>query len=126
MTLFGETGLSGDVIAAAIAVHRELGPGLDEPQYELALVTQRDAMRIAHVIQCGLPLRYKGVKLDCGYKIDVLVEDKLVLELKSVERATDLHQAQLLTYLRLSGRKLGLLLNFNVPAMKDGFTWLVL
>ena len=82
MTLHGETRLSGDVISAAIAVHRELG--LDQPQYEMALATQLQVLGIPHVAQVGLPLRYKGVKLDCGYRIDVLADNRLVVECKSV------------------------------------------
>jgi GxxExxY protein len=120
MTLRGETGLSGDVIAAAIAVHRELGPGLEEPQYEMALATQLKRMRIPHFVQFGLPLRYKGVVLDCGYRIDLLVDNRLVVECKSVEWIHPIHEAQLLTYLRLSGREIGLLINFDVAVLKDG------
>jgi GxxExxY protein len=76
--------------------------------------------------QVPLPVTYKGIKLDCGYRLDLVVEEKVILELKSVEEVTPLHQAQLLTYLRLSGKKIGLLLNFNTPVMKDGITRLVL
>jgi GxxExxY protein len=120
MNLYGETDLSGDVISAAIAVHRELGPGLDEPKYQLALTTQLQVSGIPHIAQYGLPVRYKGVKLDCGYRIDVLVDNRLVVECKSVESIHPVHEAQLLTYLRLSGREVGLLVNFNVPLLKDG------
>ena len=120
MTLYGETVLSGAVISAAIAVHRHLGPGLDEPDYVAALMAELRAMDVPHAAQWPLPLRYKGVQLDCGYRIDVLVGDKLVVECKSVEAVHPVHRAQLLTYLRLSGREVGLLINFDVPVLKYG------
>jgi len=112
--------LSGDVIAAAIAVHRDLGPGLDEPHYQEALSRQLTHRGIAHEDQAPLPLVYKGIKLDCGYRMDFLVDGRLVVEIKSVEVVHPVHVAQLLTYLRISGRELGLLINFDVPILKDG------
>lgn len=120
MSLRGDTKLSGAVIGAAIAVHRELGPGQDEPNYESALAVQLGVLGVAHEPQRALPLRYKGVRLDCGYRIDLLVENRLVVECKSVESIHPIHEAQLLTYLRLSGREVGLLINFDVPVLKDG------
>ena len=93
---------------------------VDEPQYEMALATQLQVLGIPHVAQVGLPLRYKGVKLDCGYRIDVLADNRLVVECKSVESIHPVHEAQLLTYLRLSAREVGLLINFNVPVLKQG------
>jgi len=110
MSLHGDTRLSGAVIRAAIAVHRELGPGQDEPNYESALAVQLGALGIVHETQWPLPLRYDGVRLDCGYRIDLL----------SVELIHPIHEAQLLTYLRLSGREIGLLINYDVPFLKDG------
>ena len=112
--------LSGAAIAAAIAVHRELGPGLDESHYQEALSRQLTLGGIQHVNQAPLPLVYKGVQLDCGYRLDVLIADRLVVEIKSVEVSHPVHVAQLLTYLRISGRELGLLINFDVPVLKDG------
>ena len=108
------------VIGAAIEVHRNLGPGLLESTYESCLcheLTQR-GLRIQR--QLDLPVRYKGLCLDAGYRVDVLVEGWLILELKAVEKVVELHKAQLLTYLRLFDTWLGLLLNFNVPVMRDG------
>jgi GxxExxY protein len=112
--------LSRQIIGAAITVHRELGPGLDELDYELALSTELDALHIRHRCQQPQPVVYKGVRLDAGYRLDLLVEDALIVEVKSVEELHPVHEAQLLTYLRLSCRKLGLLLNFDVPVLKQG------
>lgn len=112
--------LSYRVIGAAIAVHRELGPGLEELDYELALSAELTAAEIVHACQQSLPIVYKEVRLDAGYRIDVLVNNSLVVELKSVEAMHPIHEAQLLTYLRLSQQKLGLLINFDVPVLKDG------
>lgn len=112
--------LSYRVIGAAIAVHRELGPGLEESNYEPALSSELAADGIQHVCQQPVPAVYKNVRLDAGYRIDVLVEGSLVVELKSVEKLHPVHEAQLLTYLRLSQRKLGLLINFDVPVLKHG------
>ncbi len=112
--------LSRRVIGAAIEVHRELGPGLEEPDYELALSAELTALNIRHNQQHPLPVVYKGVRLDAGYRMDLLVEESLVLEIKAVELVHPIHEAQLLTYLRLSGRQLGLLLNFEVPLLADG------
>ena len=112
--------LSGAVIAAAIAVHREHGPGLDEPVYELFLRAQLRASGIPHLFQHPLPLVYKGVHLDCGYRMDLLVEGELIVEAKSVEVIHPAHEAQLLTYLRLARKELGLLMNFDVPILTEG------
>jgi GxxExxY protein len=117
--------LSGEVIGAGIEVHRELGPGLLESAYEACLVRELELRNISHVRQLGLPIEYKGLVLDCGYRLDLLVNDELIVELKSVEQLTDLHKAQLLTYLRLSKIRLGLLINFNVPLLRDGIIRLV-
>ena len=112
--------LSGEVIGCSIDVHRSLGPGLKEPSYEEALERKLIAAGLRVDRQRGLPLRYKGLKLDAGFRIDLLVEGRLPLELKSVEAIHPIHEAQLLTYLRLGPFPLGLLLNFNVAVLKDG------
>lgn len=121
--------LTHAIRAGAIEVHKELGPGLLESAYEECLCHELSLRGLAFERQVALPVTYKGVKLDCGYKLDLVVEEKTVLELKSVEEITPLHEAQLLTYLRLSGRKVGLLMNFNTALIKDGIIrrvlWLV-
>lgn len=108
------------VIGAAMAVHKAWGPGLDEADYERALHLELLALGIDHECQVPLPLVYKGVKLDCGYRMDVVVAGRLLLELKVVDRLHPLHEAQLLTYLKLSEMTLGLLINFNVLMLRDG------
>jgi GxxExxY protein len=108
------------VIAAAIAVHRQFGPGLDEADYERALHLELQAMGIEHECQVPLPLIYKGTKLDFGYRMDLVVAGWLLLELKAVEKLHPLHEAQLLTYLRLARLKLGLLMNFGSLVLRDG------
>jgi GxxExxY protein len=117
--------LTGEIIAAAIEVHRVLGPGLLESAYETCLCRELAARSVSFRMQVPLPVQYKGVQLDCGYRIDILVEESVVLELKCVSELTDLHKAQLLTYLKLSGKSVGLILNFNVPLMKHGIHRLV-
>lgn len=114
--------LSGRVIGAAIAVHRDLGPGLDEADYERALSLELYATGIAHECQVHLPIIYKDVKLDCGYRMDLLVPGQLLLELKAIEKVHPLNEAQLLTYLRLSHLPLGLLINFGSLLLKDSIT----
>ncbi|MES2598779.1 MAG: GxxExxY protein [Verrucomicrobiota bacterium] len=112
--------ITGQVIAAAIAVHREFGPGLDEADYERALHLELLAMGIEHECQVPLQLIYKGTKLDCGYRMDLVVAGWLLLELKAVEKLHPLHEAQLITYLRLAPLKLGLLMNFGSLVLRDG------
>ncbi len=112
--------LSGIVIGAAIEVHKVLGPGLLESAYENCLCHELQLRNIVFERQKPLPITYKGVNLDCGYRLDVVVQGILVLEVKACDRIEPIHQAQLLTYLKLSGLSLGLLLNFNVPVMRDG------
>ena len=112
--------LSGQLIAAAIAVHREFGPGVDEPDYERALSLELTARGIEHDCQVALPLVYKDTKLDCGYRIDLIVARQLLVELKAVDKLHPVHEAQLITYLRLSGIKLGLLINFSEMLLRDG------
>ncbi len=117
--------LSGQVIGAAIEVHRELGPGLLESAYEECLCQELEWRHLPFERQLSLPVRYKGIELDCAYRLDVVVDGVLIVELKSVATLLPLHSAQLLTYLRLSKRWLGLLINFNVPRLTDGVKRLV-
>jgi len=112
--------LSEAVIGSAIEVHRELGAGLLESSYEMALCGELSLRSIEFKRQVELPVIYKGTKLDCGYRIDLIIADLIVIEIKSVEKIEKIHEAQLLTYLKLSGPRLGLLINFNVPLLKDG------
>jgi GxxExxY protein len=112
--------LSGAVIGAAIDVHRELGPGKRELAYERALQVALTTRGLGCRAQVPVPVIYKGTKLDCGYRVDLLVEDELVVEGKSVEALAPVHRAQLLTQLRLLPRPVGLLINFHVPLLKDG------
>ena len=107
-------------IGAAIEVHRLLGPGLLESSYKECLCRELSLRRIRFSREYGLPLEYKGVKLDCAYRIDILVCNLVVVEIKAVEALNPVHDAQLLTYLRLGGWKVGLLINFNVAVLKDG------
>ena len=118
--------LTEAIIGAAIEVHRALGPGLLESAYEQCLCHELSLQNLEFRRQVELPVRYKSVQLDCGYRIDVLVEERVVVELKSVERLLPIHEAQLMTYLKLSGRSVGLLLNFQVPVLKDGLKRIVL
>ena len=118
--------LTREIRGAATEVHKELGPGLLESAYEECMCHELRLRGLQFQRQLALPVGYKGVKLDCGYRLDIVVEDKVVLELKSVEELTPLHQAQLLTYLRLSGKKVGLLMNFNSVLMKHGIVRMVL
>ena len=113
------------IIGAAIEVHRQLGPGLMESAYEECLCHELNLRKIHYERQKALPLEYKGLRLDCGYRLDLLVAQKVVVELKSVESLLPIHEAQLLTYLKLGGWKVGLLINFNVPVLRDGILRLV-
>jgi GxxExxY protein len=112
--------LSSDIIGAAIEVHKNLGPGLLESVYEQCLCYELNARNLSFEAQRPLPVVYKGKKLDCGFRLDIIVESVIIVELKTCEKLEPIHTAQLLTYLKLSNLNLGLLLNFNVPAMKDG------
>ena len=111
--------LTERIIGAAIAVHRELGPGLLESSYEACLTFELIERGLGFERQKVLPLTYRGRTLDCGYRIDLLVENEIVVEVKSVERLEPVHTAQVLSYLRLSGCKVGLLINFNVKWLAD-------
>ncbi|MBW1791756.1 MAG: GxxExxY protein [Deltaproteobacteria bacterium] len=118
--------ITESVIGAAIAVHRELGPGLLESAYEACLAYELLVeRRLAVERQKALPVVYRGVNVDCGYRIDLLVERKVIIELKAVARLVPIHQAQLLSYLKLSGCKVGLLINFNVKILKNGIRRLI-
>lgn len=112
--------LTRSIVGAAIEVHKHLGPGLLESTYEECLCRELELRNITFERQKPLPLEYKGVKLDCGYRLDLLVESRVIVEIKSVETLAPIHEAQILTYLRLALVKVGLLINFNVPVLKDG------
>lgn len=113
-------GITKSIIGASIQVHRALGPGLLESAYEACLAYElgKRGMRVEQ--QKPLPLVYEEVKLECGYRIDLLVEGAVIVEIKSVDRLAPIHEAQVMTYLKLSGFKVALLINFNVPVLKDG------
>lgn len=117
--------LTHRIIGAAIEVHQQVGPGLLESTYEECLCHELNLRGVKFQRQVELPVIYKDVRLDCGYRLDMLVEDEVILELKAVEDVHPIHKAQILTYLRLSRKRVGLLLNFNVELMKDGIIRMV-
>jgi len=117
--------LSSKIIGAAIEVHKTLGPGLLESAYEECLCHELSIQGLLFEKQKPLSLYYKGKKLDCGYRLDIVVEKEVIIELKSCEKIEPIHKAQLLTYLKLSKLNLGLILNFNVPLMRDGIVRIV-
>ena len=112
--------ITHEIIGAAIEVHRLLGPGLLESAHEECLAKELALRKLSVERQKPVPVVYKDVKLECGYRIDLLVENRVVVELKSIESLAPIHEAIILTYLRLSGRRLGLLINFNVNVLRDG------
>jgi GxxExxY protein len=112
--------LTNQIIGSAIEVHRHLGPGLLESAYEECLCRELSLRKIAFERQVPLPVVYKDVKLDCGYRLDVVVEKLIVVEIKAVDAILPVHEAQLLTYLKLSGMRVGLLINFHEAILKDG------
>ena len=118
--------LSQRVIGCAIEVHRQTGPGLLESTYEQCLSYELRGQNIRHALQKEMPISYKGIALKCGYRVDVLIEDCLLIELKAVEKILPIHEAQLLTYMKLAGVKIGLLINFNEKLLKDGIKRFVL
>ncbi len=120
-----ENEISEKIIGCAINVHKALGPGLLESAYEECLFYEINQIGLKVEKQRALPLCYKEVKLDIGYRLDLLVENKVIIEIKAVEALNDIHKAQVLTYLKISGCKLGLLINFNVLKVKDGIKRLV-
>lgn len=118
--------LSKRVIGCALEVHRALGPGLLESTYEQCLAHEFRLNGISFRLQWPLPVAYKEVRLDCGYRVDLLIEDSLILELKCVDQLQGIHEAQLLTYMKLAGIGTGLLINFNVRRLRDGIKRFVL
>ena len=112
--------LTGIIIGCAIEVHKELGPGLLESTYEECLCHELNLQKFAYERQKELPVFYKGKNLDCGYRLDIVLPNQLILELKAIEKIEPIHEAQLLTYLKLSKIKTGLLINFNVQLLKEG------
>jgi GxxExxY protein len=117
--------LASVIVDAGLKVHRTLGPGLLESVYENCLVRELELRGVASRRQVGLPIIYEGMTLEAGFRLDLLVEGKVIVEVKAVEALTRLHEAQVLTYLRLSNRRLGLLMNFNVALFKDGLKRLI-
>jgi GxxExxY protein len=118
--------LTDQIIGFAIEVHRHLGPGLLESAYEDCLCYELNENGMDFKRQVPLPVVYKSVRLDCGYRMDIVVANRLILELKAAERLLPIHEAQVLTYVRLSGIPTGLLLNFNTPVLRDGIRRLML
>jgi len=112
--------LTHEIIGSAIEVHRHLGPGLLESSYRECLCHELRLRGVDFRKEFELPLQYKGIKLDCGYRVDMLVEDLVLVELKAIHTLAPIHEAQLLTYLRIGGWNIGLLINFNVAVLKDG------
>ena len=119
-------GLSNKIIGCVIEVHKNLGPGLLESTYERCLAHELNANGLKYETQKEIPIDYKGIKLDAGYRIDIIVEDNVILELKSAEKILPIHEAQILTYMKLAKVHTGLLINFNVLKVKDGLKRFVL
>jgi GxxExxY protein len=120
-----ENRLTERIIAAAIEVHRHLGPGLLESAYEECLCFELDRMGLQYRRQSVLPVTYKGFRLECAYRLDLVVEDAVIVEIKAIDDLHPIHKAQLLTYLKASGKPVGLLINFNVPILKNGLKRMV-
>lgn len=118
--------LSNTIIGCIIEVHKNLGPGLLESTYERCLAYELNAKGLKFETQKEIPIDYKGIRLDAGYRIDIIVENNIILELKSVEKILPIHEAQILTYMKLAEVKVGLLINFNVLKVKDGIKRFVL
>lgn len=112
--------LTGRIIGAAIEVHKILGPGLLESVHEECLCHELGIAQVLFERQKEIPIEYKGIKLSCGYRLDLLVEERIIVEIKSCDTILPVHEAQLLTYLKLTGLRIGLLINFNVPILRDG------
>jgi GxxExxY protein len=115
-----EADLTGEIIGAAIAVHQALGPGLLESAYQACMCRELSLREIPFRSEVELPVEYRGCRLDCGDRIDLVVDDRVIVELKSIGRFSSIHESQLLTYLRLSKMRVGLLINFNVPVLRKG------
>lgn len=118
--------LSNKVLGCAIEVHRELGPGLLESTYEQCMAYELSRANIPFRLQVALPVQYKKTQLDCGYRVDLFIDDQLIVELKCVEQLSRIHEAQILTYMKLAHVKAGLMINFNVPLLKKGIKRFVL
>ena len=112
--------ITGKVIGAAIEVHKKLGPGLLESAYQVCLARELDLQGVRYSQERPLLINYKGVQLNCSYRLDFIVEEEIIVELKACDEILPIHEAQLLTYLRLSGLHTGLIINFNVPVLKEG------
>ncbi len=112
--------LSNKVIGLALEVHKNLGPGLLENTYKQCLAYELSKAGINFNLECEIPIKYKEIQISCGYRIDILVENKLIIELKSVEKIIPIHEAQTLTYMKLSNKGIGLLINFNEKLLKNG------
>lgn len=121
MTETAQNSITGEILDSCIEVHKNLGPGLLESTYEICLMKEFELRGIKAECQVKLPIFYKDFVLDQNYRIDILVEDEFIIELKSVEAILPVHKAQLITYLKLADKRLGFLVNFNVPLMKNGF-----
>ncbi len=117
--------LTEKILGAAMKVHTALGPGLLESAYEKCLLFELHRLQISAVAQVELPIKYEDIQIDAGYRIDILVENQVILELKAIDKVLPIHKAQLLSYLKLSNTRVGLLLNFNVLHLKDGITRVV-
>lgn len=118
--------ITHEILDSAYKVHSALGPGLLESSYQACLVYELKKKGLKAEVEKPLPLVYEEIKLECGYRIDILVENKVIIELKTVEAFTDVHTAQVLTYLKLSGNRIGLLINFYTKSLKDGIKRLIL
>ena len=121
-----EKDLTSKIIQSAIEVHKALGPGLLETAYDKCLSKEFELNQLRHKNQVELPLKYKGIFVEAGYRIDKIVENKVILELKAVESVLPVHEAQLLTYMKLTGIRVGMLINFNVPVLKNGIKRIIL
>ena len=122
----GRDALTAAILGAAIAVHRELGPGMLESAYEACLAYELESRGLRVDRQRPLPVVYRGVRLECGYRLDLVVEDQVIVEIKAVDKLQSVHEAQMLSYLKLSGHRVGLLVNFHTRLLKDGLRRMVL
>ncbi len=126
MVCYQDEKITGQIIAAAIEVHKVLGPGLLESAYKACLLVELAERGLKYSQELIIPINYKNHRIDCGFRIDVLVEDRVIVELKSVEVLLPVHKSQVITYLRLQNKQVGLLINFNVPLLKQGIKRCVL
>ena len=122
----GNDNLTGPILACAIEVHKHLGPGLLESAYQQCLAHELRLAGLRIILEQAMPVKYKGLNLDCGYRLDLVVEQEVIVELKSVSKVLPIHEAQLLTYMKLAKMKTGLLINFNERLLKNGIKRLVL